>query len=188
MSAVRMEDLPRRHRITVQEYHRMAEVGLLAPDARVELIEGEIIDMAPIGPPHVGTVMMLDQLLHETIGKRAMILARGLGHPRVPVHRDLRCRQRRALQHLRHPRPQRQRHDLAERRRGAPGHGGGPADHLRVFGVHGGRAADLPAGSGAGGRAQSAQADPKWSCPCGRSGPRAARCRPPPGTTPTAPR
>ena len=30
----------RRHRITVDEYYRMAEVGLLAPDARVELIEG----------------------------------------------------------------------------------------------------------------------------------------------------
>jgi Uma2 family endonuclease len=72
-----MEDLPRRHRITVQDYHRMAEVGLLAPDARVELIEGEIIDMAPIGPLHGGTVMMLDQRLQETVGSRAMILCQG---------------------------------------------------------------------------------------------------------------
>jgi Uma2 family endonuclease len=48
-----MESWPRRHRITVDEYYRMAEVGLLAPDARVELIKGEIIDMAPIGNvPH----------------------------------------------------------------------------------------------------------------------------------------
>jgi len=46
MSTVPMARLPSRHRITVEEYHRMAEVGLLAPDARVELIEGEIIDMA----------------------------------------------------------------------------------------------------------------------------------------------
>jgi Uma2 family endonuclease len=69
-----MEDLPRRHRITVQDYHRMAEVGLLAPDARVELIDGEIIDMAPIGDPHRGTVMLLDELLHEAVGKRASIL------------------------------------------------------------------------------------------------------------------
>lgn len=55
----------------------MAEVGLLAPEARVELIEGEIMDMAPIGPLHVGTVMMLDQRLHQTVGSRAMILCHG---------------------------------------------------------------------------------------------------------------
>lgn len=41
----------------------MAEVGLLAPDARVELIEGEIIDMPPPGPPHAGIVTRL----HETL-------------------------------------------------------------------------------------------------------------------------
>ncbi|HEV7137419.1 MAG TPA: Uma2 family endonuclease [Steroidobacteraceae bacterium] len=77
MSAVPMEDLPRRHRITVQDYYRMAEVGLLAPDARVELIDGEILDMAPIGPPHGGTVMMLDQMLQRVVGDRAMILCQG---------------------------------------------------------------------------------------------------------------
>lgn len=79
MSAIPMtlEDLPRRHRITVQEYYRMAEVGLLAPDARVELIDGEIIDMAPIGPPHGGTVMILNRLLQRAVGDRAMILCQG---------------------------------------------------------------------------------------------------------------
>ena len=69
-----LQDLPRRHRITVEEYHRMAEVGLLAPDARVELIEGEIIDMAPIGNPHRATVMMLDDLLHRAVGQRGIVL------------------------------------------------------------------------------------------------------------------
>jgi len=69
-----LEDLPRRHRITVHEYHRMAEVGLLAPDARVELIEGEIIDMAPIGDPHRSTVMRLDRLLQRAVGDQALIL------------------------------------------------------------------------------------------------------------------
>jgi Uma2 family endonuclease len=62
MSAV-MNDWILRHRITVDEYYRMAEVGILPPDARVELIEGEIIDMAPIGTGHGGTVMQLTQLL-----------------------------------------------------------------------------------------------------------------------------
>ncbi len=31
----------RRHRLTVEQYHQMAEIAVLAPDARVELIDGE---------------------------------------------------------------------------------------------------------------------------------------------------
>jgi Uma2 family endonuclease len=49
-------DLPRRHRLTVADYYRMAEVGILAPDARVELIDGDVIDMAPPGVLHAATV------------------------------------------------------------------------------------------------------------------------------------
>jgi Uma2 family endonuclease len=73
MSAV-MNDWILRHRITVGEYYRMAEVGILAPDARVELIEGEIIDMAPIGSGHAGTVSQLNQLLLRAVGDRAHVL------------------------------------------------------------------------------------------------------------------
>lgn len=40
------------HRWTVDEYYRMAEVGLLAPFDRTELIDGELLDMAPIGCKH----------------------------------------------------------------------------------------------------------------------------------------
>jgi Uma2 family endonuclease len=40
------------HRFTVEEYYRMAETGVLKPDARVELLDGKIIDMSPIGPFH----------------------------------------------------------------------------------------------------------------------------------------
>ncbi len=69
-----MSSYPRRHRITVDEYHRMAEVGLLAPDARVELIDGEIIDMAPIGDPHRAVVAYLDRLFSRAIGDRGIIL------------------------------------------------------------------------------------------------------------------
>ena len=45
-----------RHRITVDEYHRMGEAGVLPDNARLELLEGELIDMAPIGPAHANTV------------------------------------------------------------------------------------------------------------------------------------
>jgi Uma2 family endonuclease len=48
-----------KHRFSVEEYYRMAETGVLKPDARVELLNGEIIDMSPIGPFHGGVVNYL---------------------------------------------------------------------------------------------------------------------------------
>ena len=72
-----MEPWPRRHRLTVNEYYRMAEVGLLAPDARVELIEGEIIDMAPIGSEHGSVVDLLNRLLIQAVGERAIVRVQG---------------------------------------------------------------------------------------------------------------
>jgi Uma2 family endonuclease len=72
-----MEVWPQRHRITVDEYHRMAEVGLLAPEARVELIEGEIIDMAPIGPPHSSVVNQLTRLLVRALDDQAIVQVQG---------------------------------------------------------------------------------------------------------------
>jgi Uma2 family endonuclease len=48
-----------KHRFSVKEYYRMAETGVLRPDARVELLNGEIIDMSPIGPFHGGLVNRL---------------------------------------------------------------------------------------------------------------------------------
>jgi Uma2 family endonuclease len=73
MSAV-MEKSPNRHRITVEEFYRMGEMGLFAPDARVELIEGEIIDMPPIGSVHAGIVLYLNETL-SSVGKDRTILA-----------------------------------------------------------------------------------------------------------------
>jgi Uma2 family endonuclease len=68
---------PQRHRITVDEYYRMAEVGLLAPDARVELIEGEIIDMAPIEMEHGWVVDRLNHLLVTTVGAKGVVRVQG---------------------------------------------------------------------------------------------------------------
>jgi Uma2 family endonuclease len=64
---------PRRHDVTVHEYLRMGEAGVFAPDARVELIEGEIIDMAPIGPPHASTVAILNRLFVRQAGDDAFV-------------------------------------------------------------------------------------------------------------------
>jgi Uma2 family endonuclease len=67
-------DDPPRHRYTVADYHRMDEAGIFAPDARVELIDGEIIDMAPIGSPHVSTVLEPDHLLKDAVRGQALVL------------------------------------------------------------------------------------------------------------------
>lgn len=37
---------PRKHRLSVDDFHRMGEVGILDPNVRCELIDGEIIDVA----------------------------------------------------------------------------------------------------------------------------------------------
>jgi Uma2 family endonuclease len=72
MSTAMPDWLPR-HRITVDEYHRMAAVGLLAPDARVELIQGEIIEMSPIGSLHAATVHALRDVLDVGAGGQAAV-------------------------------------------------------------------------------------------------------------------
>jgi Uma2 family endonuclease len=64
---------PRRHRLTVEDYYRMGEVGILAPDTRVELIDGEIIDMPPPGNLHAGTVDQLVLVLGQAVASRALL-------------------------------------------------------------------------------------------------------------------
>ena len=61
-----------RRRFTVEEYDRMAETGILATDERVELIEGEIIEMIPTSPRHAACVSALIQRLLEGVGDRAV--------------------------------------------------------------------------------------------------------------------
>lgn len=65
---------PRRHRLSVADYDRMGAVGIFSPDARVELIDGEVLDMAPIGSPHVSTVLHLDHLLKDAVKGQALVL------------------------------------------------------------------------------------------------------------------
>ena len=64
---------PVRRRFTVEEYFTMAEAGILHQDERVELIDGEIIIMGPMGNPHRQSVNWAEMLLKESIGRRAMV-------------------------------------------------------------------------------------------------------------------
>ncbi len=53
---------PQKHLTDLSEWHRMGEAGIFPPDSRMELIEGEILHMAPIGFNHAGHVNRLARL------------------------------------------------------------------------------------------------------------------------------
>jgi Uma2 family endonuclease len=63
----------RRRRFSVKEYYRMAEVGILGPEDRVELIDGEIFQMSPIGPRHAYCVLALGTIFSRVLGDRALM-------------------------------------------------------------------------------------------------------------------
>ena len=62
-----------RRPFTVAEYHRMGEAGILSEADRVELIEGELVAMSPVGSRHVGTVHALNQLLVDAVRGRGLV-------------------------------------------------------------------------------------------------------------------
>ena len=66
-----------RHRISVGAYHQMAEEGILSPQDRVELIDGEIIDGAPIGKLHASVVDRLARGLFAGVVERAIVRVQG---------------------------------------------------------------------------------------------------------------
>jgi|SRR5215813_4111212 len=60
-------------RFNVTEYYQMAAAGILTPDDRVELIEGEIIKMSPIGSPHAACVSRLVRLANRLVDESAIV-------------------------------------------------------------------------------------------------------------------
>ncbi|MBX6316140.1 MAG: Uma2 family endonuclease [Isosphaeraceae bacterium] len=70
----------RRRLFTVAEFERMAEVGILAHQERVELIEGEIVQMSPVGSPHAACVNRLNALFHKGLGDRVVVIVQN------PIH------------------------------------------------------------------------------------------------------
>lgn len=76
------QDILQRHRLSVDEYHRMASTGILPEDSRVELINGEIIDMAPIGSRHAAAVKQLTRILSRAVGDTAIVSVQD------PIHLD----------------------------------------------------------------------------------------------------
>jgi Uma2 family endonuclease len=66
-----------RRLFTVEEYDRMAEAAVFGPEERVELIEGEIVQMSPIGDRHAAFVDNLTRLLITRVGSRAVVRVQG---------------------------------------------------------------------------------------------------------------
>ena len=62
-----------RRRFTVEQYHRMAEAGILTEGDRVELIEGEVVEMTPTGSRHAAYVDRLTDFLTATVGRQAIV-------------------------------------------------------------------------------------------------------------------
>ena len=60
-------------RFTVAEYYAMVDAGILSEDDRVELLEGVVIKMAPVGSRHIGVVNGFTRTLTETVGRRAVV-------------------------------------------------------------------------------------------------------------------
>jgi len=68
---------PGKRRFTADEFLRMAQVGILCEDDRLELIDGEIVEMSPIGLPHRAAVACANRALVMAAGDGAIIQPQG---------------------------------------------------------------------------------------------------------------
>jgi Uma2 family endonuclease len=66
-----------RRLFTADDHQRMGQAGILGPEDRVELIEGEIVSMTPIGPRHNAAVARANKLFVTAAGDTAIVLTQG---------------------------------------------------------------------------------------------------------------
>jgi Uma2 family endonuclease len=59
--------------ITADEFEQMGRAGILHPDARLELLEGAIYEMSPIGSPHAACVKFLSALLNRLFNGKLIV-------------------------------------------------------------------------------------------------------------------
>ena len=69
-----------RKRFTVDDYYKMAEAGILTDEDRVELIEGEIVEMSPIGNRHAMTVTRALMTFARGSGDRVVVAVQNPAH------------------------------------------------------------------------------------------------------------
>src|SRR5262245_29286915 len=68
-----MAAVPERWRFTVDAFRRLAEAGILTEDDRVELVDGELVRMRPIGDRHTAAVNRCNRLFSRAAGDQALV-------------------------------------------------------------------------------------------------------------------
>ena len=68
---------PKHYRFSRAEYHRMVDAGILSEDSPVELIDGEILEMSPIGRPHTSCLDRLNRTFVRGVGDKAIVRIQG---------------------------------------------------------------------------------------------------------------
>ena len=97
-----------RYRFDVDAFARMGEAGVFNEDERVELIDGEVREMTPIGPPHAGIVNRLTELLVTHLAGRATVIVQNpirLDRHTEPQPDLVVARRRKGFYADRHPEP-----------------------------------------------------------------------------------
>ena len=99
---------PGRVRFTVDDFVRMAEAGIFDEDSRVELIDGDVIAMSPLGSPHACCVDGLTELLVQQFAGRAIVRVQNpvrLSQKSEPVPDVMLIRRREKSYRSSHPEP-----------------------------------------------------------------------------------
>lgn len=68
---------PKKYPLTITQFQKMIETKILAEEEHVELIEGELIIMAPIGPVHSGKTNRINRLFSQSVGDSAIVEVQG---------------------------------------------------------------------------------------------------------------
>jgi Uma2 family endonuclease len=62
-----------RRRFTIDEYHRMAETGIFGSDERMELIDGEIVSMSPMGSRHAAVIRRIERMASKAVAESGLV-------------------------------------------------------------------------------------------------------------------
>ena len=74
MDSARMLTAPRRYHLTVEEYERMIDADVFPPDARIELLEGVLYEIPPMGLPHQRALQLLIQIFAAMAAQRRLLV------------------------------------------------------------------------------------------------------------------